>query len=157
MDVETILETVLNLNNAFSNSILCLLASRLPIDFSNHQKIKINEVLIKGKRSELHHIFPRNSKTGKNHSADIDCIVNICFLPRDTNKLFSNKEPSNYFSTSSKNNNKHFQSDLETQLIPSSNNSPIWTDEYKNFLNQRAILLKDEINKILDYPKDNDK
>ncbi|KJS14799.1 MAG: hypothetical protein VR69_16085 [Peptococcaceae bacterium BRH_c4b] len=156
---ETILETVLNLNNASSNSILCLLASKKPIDFYNHQTIKINEVLIKGKKSELHHIFPRNSKTGKENSNNIDSIANICFLPRDTNRLFSNKEPSNYFSISLKNNSIYFLSDLETHLIPPSNNSPIWTDEYDKFLKQRATLIKNEINKILDYleilPEDN--
>ena len=107
----------------------------------------------------MHHIFSRNSKTGKENSNNIDSIANICFLPRDTNRLFSNKEPSNYFSISLKNNSIYFLSDLETHLIPPSNNSPIWTDEYDKFLKQRATLIKNEINKILDYleilPEDN--
>lgn len=151
IDIETIIETELNLNNAACNSILCLLAYLRPIDFYNHQPIKINEILLEGKKSELHHIFPKKSKTGKKNSDQIDSIVNICFLPRDTNKLFNNKEPKDYLALAQANNKDYFISDIGTHLIPISRNSPVWESSFESFLKQRAQKLKDEITKILDF------
>lgn len=90
-------------------------ASNSPVDFFNHQSININEILIKGKRTELHHIFPRNSKTGKKHADTIDSIVNITFLPKDTNNsLVNNKEPGQYFLLAKNYNTQYFTSDLNS-------------------------------------------
>jgi hypothetical protein len=38
-----------------------------------------------------------------------------------------------------------FQTTMENHLIPVDNDSGIWTDDYKKFVQQRAALIKNEI------------
>jgi len=143
----------LNLSSGFCKSILCLMANAFPKDFTNHNEINIYDALIKYKKSELHHIFPKNSNSvkGKFSDEEINSVVNICFLPKESNQIISNKNPSEYFIEKVKENNIHYEEDLENNLIPVEKDSGIWDDNFKKFLIKRTELISKKIKELTKY------
>lgn len=147
---ERILSEKINFSSGFCKSILSLMANMFPRDFTNHNEVNIYDVLIRYKKSELHHIFPKKSSIGKKESEEeINSIVNICFLPKESNQKISNDNPSDYFNKKVKKvNETYYQEDLKTNLIPSEENSAIWNNNFKKFLIDRAKLINNRIKEL---------
>ncbi len=146
-DREALLSEKLNLNSGFCRSLLCLMASQKPFDITNHTEIPIYDSFINPKKSELHHIFPKKSNAVINSNKDkVDCVVNICFLPKKSNQIIGNDNPSSYFEKKVKQKNKHYEEDLKSNLIPPyEKNSAIWKDNFDAFIEQRADLIIEKI------------
>ncbi len=141
IEIQEIIDQDISLTSAFCKSILCLLANKKPMDFKTHHPIRINDIFISSKKDQFHHIFPVKSEIGKKHSAMIDSIVNISFLPKDTNIKIKNDNPSVYLKKCKKD-NASFDKDLQTHLIPFDIAS---SDNYPEFLKERAESIKKEI------------
>lgn len=146
IETQDLIDQDLSLTSAFCKSILCLLANRKPRDFKTHHPIRIKDIFIESKKDQLHHIFPIKSEVGKKNSNLIDSIVNMCFLPRDSNIRIKNDNPSVYFKNCKKDNSVSFDEDILTHLIPI---DVALKDDYSAFLNGRAELLKKEIYKLV--------
>lgn len=143
IEIDDIIGQELNLNNAFCKAILCILSYSQPRDYFTHNIVNINEIFIKSKKDELHHIFPVKSEIGRKYRGMlINSIANISFLPKDTNGYISNKNPKDYFSEAQAK-NKHFSEDIKTHLIPTEN---IFNNNFENFLKNRASIILNEIN-----------
>ncbi len=98
IDTNKLINEELRLSSGFCKTLLCLMANNNPVDFTNHKPVDIYDVLVEYKKSEYHHIFPRKSDVGKKYPEEkINSIVNICFLPKASNKHVDNDNPSLYF------------------------------------------------------------
>jgi len=148
---DEIIATKLNLSSGFCKTILCLMANVYPKDFTNHNDVDIyNAVLIKYKKNEYHHIFPKKSSALIGVTDDKkNSIVNICFLPKQSNESVSNNNPSIYFVDKVKTKNTHYKEDLDSNLIPSDEVSGIWDNNFDKFLKDRAGLIYTKIKEAM--------
>jgi hypothetical protein len=134
-------------SGAARNAVLCLLAHAKPKHFVTGADIS----LAKDHFSELkdpnaHHIFPKNFlKKLKRYVEEVHLVPNFCFLPADLNNRIKDRPPSEYFADFSNDNNTHFDAALRSHLIPSGSDSPIWKDDYDEFLRRRVELIWAEI------------
>ncbi|MFA5020403.1 MAG: DUF262 domain-containing protein [Candidatus Pacearchaeota archaeon] len=151
IEPEDIIGQELVLGNAFCKSLLCMLNNLNPIDFRDHSKIHINQILVKTKKDELHHIFPIKSEIGKrNKDSLINSIVNVCFLPKDTNSSISNKNPKDYLKEF-RSKNEHFDEDIKTHLLSI---EEALNNDFEGFIRKRAELMKDEVYSLMGITSD---
>ncbi len=94
-------------------------------------------------RLEVHHIFPKAQLYKRNYRKnEVNAIANFCFLTRDTNLNISDRLPEIYFAEVEENH----PGALTTQWIPM--DTALWRIEnYRDFLEQRKILLAEEANR----------
>ncbi len=138
--------------SAIRNGVLCLFNIKKPLHFENRMELDLSvDPLLKFTRAEKHHIFPAAFLKSKGFDASrVDSIPNFCFVPADLNKSIADKPPSeymreirNHYETEQK-----FAEVMQTHLIPVGSDSGIWTDNYEQFLKQRARLLLQEMRKL---------
>jgi len=140
-------------SGAARNGVLCLLSQAKPKHFVTGADIS----LAKDHFSELkdpnaHHIFPKNflKKILKRYVEEVHLLPNFCFLPADLNNKIKDRPPSEYFADfrGTEADNRQFEGALQSHLIPSGPDSPIWTDDYDEFLRRRAELIWAEILRV---------
>jgi len=129
------------------NGIICLLLQFNPKHLKNGSNIVLDRVALSDfNSSERHHIFPKAFLKKKNLSANENSIANFCFIPSELNLKISAQSPKHYFSAFKKI-NKDFKKTLASHLIPSDDQSAIWSDNYDVFLQERATRILYEIEK----------
>jgi len=137
-------------SGAARNGLLCLMASAKPKHFVTGADI----ALAKDHFSDLkdpnaHHIFPKNflKSVLKRKVEEVHLMANFCFLPADLNKKIKDRPPSEYFAEfrGEADSNPLFDAALRSHLIPSGPDSPIWNDDYDEFLRHRGDLIWAEI------------
>lgn len=145
--VENIYEVEMKTTSAIKNAVICLLAKRSPRHFKNNTKIPLDDAYFSDYNSpEKHHIFPANFLKQKGIKGF--SLANFCFLPAELNKEISDNKPQEYFKEI-KDTNPEFEETMETHLIPVNDGSGIWADDYQKFLEQRANLIKKEIESVV--------
>jgi hypothetical protein len=127
-------------SNPHVRAFLLLLAQQKPLDLTNGNTIDINQSLSSFNRKEYHHIFPKHflSKKKGLKTNDINLIANYCFLPANSNKIISNKAPSDYFVNVVP--AAHKAQIFQSNLLPT-NDSIYNTDDHPNFINGRADII----------------
>jgi hypothetical protein len=76
----------------------------------------------------------------------INAMLNFCFLPANSNKLISRKQPSDYFFNLIP--SGRYQEILKSNLLPL--NKDIYRgDDYDKFLEERATLLVKNVNELV--------
>ena len=134
---------------ALRNSILQIMIQQEPRSFIDNSIIDIEKDSISVfNASEKHHIFPKKylKSIGIKEKKATDLMVNFCLLDSALNKSISGKSPKDYLN-SIKENNKEINVALDSHLIPSENDSGVWTNDYIKFIDQRAELLLTHIKK----------
>jgi len=154
IDKEDLLKMRINrASGAARNGVLCLLSKAKPKHFVTGADIS----LAKDHFSELkdpnaHHIFPKNflKKDLKRYVEEVHLLPNFCFLPADLNNKIRDRPPSEYFAEfqGQEGDNRQFEASLRSHLIPSGSDSPIWNNDYDEFLRQRAELIWAEILRV---------
>lgn len=131
----------------FTRSFLLLLAQKKPLNLVNGIKIDLGESLSIYNSKEYHHIFPRAFLKSKGYDAkEINSVCNFCFLPSDSNKIISDKSPSDYFNNVIP--KSHFTEILNTNLMPLK--IDIYNkDDYEEFLEQRAQIILHFLDSLL--------
>jgi hypothetical protein len=154
---ESLLQMKMNLSSgAARNAILCLLAIAKPRNFVTGADISLAKDHFSNlKDPNAHHIFPRNFlKKAKRYVGEVHLVPNFCFLPMDLNNRIRDRPPSKYFADfrgkdASGKDNPNFDAALRSHLIPSGPDSPIWTDDYDEFLRRRVELIWAELLKAV--------
>jgi hypothetical protein len=140
-------------SGAARNGVLSLLANAKPKHFVTGADV----ALAKDHFSDLkdpnaHHIFPKSflRKVLKRYVEEVHLLTNFCFLPADLNNKIKDRPPSEYFAEfrGHAGVNPQFESALRSHLIPSGPPSPIWKDDYDEFLRQRGELIWAEILRV---------
>lgn len=106
-----------------------------------HQMVASGEV-------DDHHIFPKKFLTDTKKIEDkalINCVVNRTLIDRGTNKSISAMAPSVYIKGLKVPNISQV---LDSHLIPSGSGSPLLTDDYEAFLEQRTQLIWTKIKEV---------
>ena len=151
IELDDIINQELILSNAFCKSILCVLNNLQPRDFRDHNRVQINQLLIKNKKDELHHIFPIKSDIGRRYKGSlVNSIANIAFLPKDTNNYIRNKSPKEYLSEFRKS-NEHFDKDVDTHLIPLNESM---NNDFERFIKKRAEFIRTRIYELTGIASD---
>jgi hypothetical protein len=137
-------------SGAARNGVLCLLANAKPKQFVTGADIALaKDHFSEVKDPNAHHIFPKNflKSVLKRYVEEVHLLANFCFLPADLNKKIKDRPPSEYFAEfrDQAGGNPQFEAALRSHLIPSGPDSPIWKDDYDEFLRQRGELIWAEI------------
>ena len=141
-----IIETKFSKANPLTRALLLLMAQHQPLDLIKNSKIDISISLSKYNRKQYHHIFPNAFLKKQGFPAGkIFSLANFCFLPSDSNKKISKKSPSVYFFTLIPQDN--FNDILSSNLIPLTKDLYV-NDNYNDFLDKRAELIINEIDKL---------
>ena len=135
-------------SNSFVRAFLLLLAQENPLDLTNGNIVDVGIALSQYNRKQYHHIFPRAFLKNKGLTNDqINRAVNFCILPATSNRLISDKDPSDYFINIIPQAN--LDTILESNLVPTDMN--IYNnDDYDAFYKERASLVLDKINDLSD-------
>lgn len=134
--VASLKNTKFSKGNATTRALLLLMAQQEPLDLIKNQKIDIGKSLAKYNRKEYHHVFPQAFlKTRGVSQNKIFCVLNFCFLSSNSNKIISQKSPSEYFSNLIP--EEDFNSILSSNLLPI-NRQIYKNDDYEDFLEKRA-------------------
>jgi len=130
---------------------ICLTLRNGARDFHSDQPITAN--LIERNHIDDHHIFPaawvRRERPDK-PAAVADCVLNRTLIGRTTNHLISDRAPSDYMAEvrDARDNADAFDALLESHLIPSGPDSPIWDDDFEGFLARRQAALWERIRAV---------
>lgn len=144
VEESTLIGIQMHRTSAIKNAVLCLLVRHVPKHFKNNIPILLDDSYFSDFNSpERHHIFPASFLQSKGIKKEFS-LANFCFLPAELNKEISSQKPSMYFSEL-RDKNPEFERIMESHLIPVGSDSGIWTDDYDEFLRQRARLIKGEI------------
>jgi len=143
--------------SSLSRAVLALLAKQNPLDFSDPDAEVLDDVyLLLSQAPNLHHIYPQNFLENVNdlpQEADINSLMNICYLRAKTNIKIGDKNPLDYFNEFK--DVKNFEKILESHLIPKEflSRNEFQPKDYKDFLYARAQLvcqrIKDELPDVI--------
>ena len=139
--------------SALSRAVLAFLAKQNPLDFSDPDaEVLDNVYLLLSQAPNLHHIYPQNLLEKVKelpNGADINSLMNICYLRAKTNIVVGDKNPLHYFREFE--GVKDFNRILDSHLIPKEflAKNEFQPSDYKDFLFARAQLfcqkIKDEL------------
>jgi hypothetical protein len=82
-------------------------------------------------------------------------VVDITFLPQNINQEIRDTAPSEYFKNYA--DRDDFNEIMRSHLIPSTEESAIWDDDYERFLEQRCIAIIDKMKDLIGGGVDMDK
>ncbi|MEL4305349.1 GmrSD restriction endonuclease domain-containing protein [Methanococcoides sp. LMO-2] len=136
-------------NSAFCKTLVLMFITKDPRNITNGEKIDSRIALSFYNKKEFHHIFPQDFLKEMGLSREkINNLCNICLLSSSQNKFVSNDAPSEYLSESIVNLNSDAEQIFKSNLIPIDESAGWRTDDYDVFLNQRAGLIIQEIEKL---------
>ena len=137
--------------SALRNTFLCLLALQDPHNFKDGSPVNLSlEFFSTLARAERHHLFPVNFLRSQEIAAnDVHLLPNFVFIPGDLNREISDKAPAEYMAQYSEE-NPNFLADIKTHLVPIGSDSAIWANDYDAFLKQRAALMAERLNQLLE-------
>lgn len=162
LEVDDLIRTKMtSTRSAIRNGFLCMLAAKRPINLAQNTELDLTGITISSlTEKQKHHIFPWAHLKGEGTAvAQVHAIPNFCFLPADLNKHISANKPSKYFVELEKENPKVSEA-LQRSLIPKPADSGIESDNYPKFLECRARLLLEEIQRLcghLDRPAERER
>ena len=152
MNVDRIVDASFSTSTAFSKTILALLASLEPQKYDSGDRVNLqNDHMHRSNSLNFHHVFPKAHLKAKGYEDwEANRIVNISLVDDFLNKrVIRARAPSDYM-------DEFWTDDLvdimETHLIdvrwqdddPTST-APIWSDDYRAFVQQRARAIVREM------------
>ncbi|MEM1088491.1 MAG: DUF262 domain-containing protein [Pseudomonadota bacterium] len=139
---ERIAEQEFRANEAFSKTILAVMARKDPKDFATNASVDLdNSAMQRANSRNFHHFFPRAFLRKRGISAAEltgNSIANITLVGDQLNKhVIRARKPSDYLAEF-KAENQSFARCLKSHHINSGDNSPVWDDDYEGFVKMRA-------------------
>lgn len=149
IDLDKIKTLNMGRSTALRNALILIMIQQTPLSFKDNSPIDIEkDPVSEFNNSERHHIFPKKhlKSQGIGEKKATDLLANFCLIDSDLNKEISGTSPEEYFQAF-KEHNPDLKKALESHLIPSSEDSAIWKNDYKGFIEQRSELLLRQIKK----------
>jgi len=136
-----------SLRNAFCKTIMCIYAYKKPLHLENNKPVDFNS-FSKFNAIEYHHIFPQNylKKEQAEFSGMKDSIVNIAFIPAQTNKKFRDKAPTEYLGELT---NPELEKAFKSHYVKKYTDSGLMDDDFEKFLGYRAKEIIDTIKSLV--------
>lgn len=142
-----------NYRSALSRAVLAFLANQNPLDFTDPGAVVLDDVYLRlSQAPQLHHIYPRKflgNVEDLPDEADMDSLMNICFLRAKTNIQVGGDNPLRYFKDFE--DVRNFGRILESHLIPSEyiERNEFKPADYQEFLFARAEWFGKKLSKAL--------
>lgn len=126
--------------NASTSKLLgLLLTQNSPTDLVTGQHVKLNKALAWQNNREYHHIFPKAFLAGKGFKpSQINSLANFALLSSSSNKLISDRRPSEYLPECAQTLGDGFEAVLRSNIISQEAYEFALRDDYDNFREQRA-------------------
>ena len=134
---------------AIYRGTICLILSSGVRDF--HTRSVITGKLVDEQGIDDHHVFPSDFlKTYKGiaEPRSRDCVLNRTLIDRTTNQVISNRAPSDYMREIRDTAGFPFENVLDSHNLPSGETSPLWRDDYQEFLDFRQERLWQEVQRV---------
>lgn len=147
-DIE-LLKEVSSKSSAVYKGVICLVLASGSGARDFHNGSLINQNMISTNYVDDHHIFPSDFlkvQKGIEKKSLRDCVLNRTLIDRTTNQVISNRAPSDYLTELQV--GSTWEMTLGSHLIPIGENSPLFADDYQRFLQERSILIANEISKV---------
>lgn len=143
VDRDSLTRTDLSLQNANCKMVLAFLASRPPLSLENNREVRVDSSsLARSNSRHLHHFFPKKHLARKGVSSDrANSVVNICFVPAESNLRYRDKAPDEYLAPL-RESNPNLGAALRSHLIEDTSKFGISSDNYDVFLEARANEIK---------------
>lgn len=149
--IDGLMHSSMRSSSAMRNGFLCLLSLQNPLHFKNGAPLSLSREEFSSVTSmDSHHIFSADflERLGYRRQ-DVHFLSNFCFLPAELNRWIADKAPSEYMQEiRDEFGPEHFERVMASHLIPASEGSGLWTDNYERFLRQRSELLLSQIRQI---------
>lgn len=137
-------------NSAHSKILIMMLAFNRPSDLLTGQKIDVGSALYHGNAKEFHHFFPRdylkNEKSVDARGSNV--LANIIMLTSTSNKIITNRAPSDYLRSAAESLGDRLKSVLSENLISEAAFNAAMQDDYDQFLRERASTINDAAIKL---------
>lgn len=131
-------------NNAHSKILAILLAYQSPKDFLTGQAIDVDKALAWQNSKEFHHFFPQAFLRSKGvPTSRISSLANMVFLSSSSNKLISDRAPSEYLGKLLAEHDIEARAWLATNLVDEAAIEAALADDYNAFLAARAHAINE--------------
>lgn len=127
--------------------VICLILANGARDF--HTQSVITGKLILEQGIDDHHVFPYNylEQRGIKPARIRDCILNRTLIDATTNRMISDRAPSDYMKWIRETEGFPFDAVITSHLLPAGKDAPFLTDDYEPFLKGREGRLWQEISR----------
>lgn len=140
-------------NVAHAKILILILAFSRPIDILTGQKIDTARALSQSNSKEFHHFFPRdylrNSRNVSPRKANV--LANSIMLSSASNKIITNRPPSDYLQQVEKSLGGRLHEALESNLISDEAFNAALNDDYEAFLDARSITLDKKVRELTEW------
>ena len=139
------------IGDAFCKAIICLLSERSPRSFNMGTKVLLDNSNLKTSTSKnYHHFFPKAflKKNGCDDSK-ANSVMNIVLIDDYLNKREIKARPPSDYMREFENRNPNIAETLNSHYISSPREMGIYNDDYDLFIEKRAELVANALNKIL--------
>lgn len=131
-------------NSAHSKILAIILAYQGPKDFLTGQAIDVDKALTWQNSKEFHHFFPQAFLRAKDVTASrISSLANMVYLSSASNKLISDRAPSEYLAKLLAEHGAEARAWLATNLIDDAAIDAALADDYDAFLAARAEFINE--------------
>lgn len=126
-------------NGAHAKSLGIMLSYLDPVDILTGNKIDVSKSLSWLNSKEYHHFFPRDYLKNQGVTAkEANCLANIMLLTSSSNKIISNRAPSDYLRAVQKAAGANLDSWLETNLISKEAFEAALQNDFNSFISIRS-------------------
>lgn len=137
------------LNTAHAKILALLLGFNGPVDLLTGQDIDVSSALHHTNSKEYHHFFPKdwlNSRGVPQRKAN--ALANFVMLTAASNKVITNRAPSDYLKDVSSQLGESLKNALERNLISDAAFAAALQDDYDAFLSERAKTISARVGEL---------
>ena len=147
VDVKRCRDASFSASQAFSKTILALLASMQPQKYNSGALVNLqNDWMRRADSMNFHHIFPKSYLKTKGYDDwEINRVLNISLVDDFINKRVIRGRPPSDYMNEFKEHNEDFEGTMTTHLIQTHNqqdseqdSAAIWSDNFERFIDERA-------------------
>ena len=147
---EYIRDRTFSASQAFSKTVLALLASLQPQQYNSGNLVNLrNDWMLRANSVNFHHVFPKSYLKGTvEEDWEANRILNISLVDDFLNKRVIGARPPSEYMKEFKNQNGKFTTIMSTHLIEThyvkdneKASAAIWSDDYERFIDERALAV----------------
>ncbi len=124
---------------ALKNALYCLLAMTGPLDWRDNYPLTLDASMLQINNKTARRVFSRSTILGDNQPS-ADLALNVALLPVDLASTLAAQTPGSYLHELDKLNPRLTQA-LLSHLLPTGEESPLWSNDYAGFIRARADLI----------------
>lgn len=135
-------------NNSRSRALIILLALKSPRNITNGALIDPEVALSNYNQKQFHHIYPKAHLKRIEEQEEHNSLANFCMLAASENNAISDDHPNEYLPRLAKALGCDAEIVFKTNYLPSPQTVDYATLKYSDFIDIRAKLLLEDINKL---------